>query len=134
MGGVLFDFGKKTLPERHRKNPDGFAMGAETRNYNYFADTPFKINRLWIGTMTNEKYFKTFVYDNISDKYYFYSRNDYTNVILPMFANSKYIIGWMDIGDYNRLENKPALNSSAMTILEEGGHVLCFYHLKHNKK
>ncbi|MDR1592903.1 MAG: 6-bladed beta-propeller [Prevotellaceae bacterium] len=136
IGGVLFDFGQKTLPERLRNNPEEFAMGTEKSNFKYFADTPFKVDQLWIGgSMANEKYFGTFVYDNISDKYYFYRRNlDYTNVNLPMFANSKYIIGWMDINVYNRLEKKPAFSSSTMAILEEGGHVLSFYHLRQNRR
>jgi hypothetical protein len=134
IGGVLFDFGQKTLPERLRRNPDEFAMSTEKGNFNYFTDTPFKVNQLWIGNMAAEKNWATFVYDNISDKYYFYRRNDYTNIILPVFANNKYIIGWVDIGVYNRLKDKPAFNNSTMAILEEGGHVLSFYHLKHNKK
>jgi hypothetical protein len=75
------------------------------------------------------------VYDNISGKYYFSRRNtDNAGINEPLFANSKYIIGWMDINDYNRLKNKPALNSSAMAILEDGGHILIFYHLKQNRR
>jgi hypothetical protein len=40
----------------------------------------------------------------------------------------------MNIEVYKRLKNKPALNSSAVAILEEGGHILSFYHLKQNRK
>jgi hypothetical protein len=136
-GGVLFDFGQKALPERLRKDTDEFAMSTEKDNYNYFADTPFKVNQFWIcGSTCNEgcPYVTTLVYDNISAKYYFYCNNDYTHIILPMFANSKYIIGWMDMSIYNKIKNKPTLNSSEMTILEEGGHILSFYHLKQNRK
>jgi hypothetical protein len=132
IGGVLFDFRQKTLPEMFRRDYE--KLDAEKSKFNYFIDTPFKVDQLWIGCLVNEERYATFVYDNTSDKYYFYRWNNYTDISHPMFANSKYIIGWMDIGDYNRLENKPALNSSAMAVLEEGGHVLSFYHLKHNKK
>jgi hypothetical protein len=132
-GGVLFDFGQKTLPERLRK--DAGAYMSETGKYNNFVDAPFKVNQLWIGIMANEVNLKTFAYDNISGKYYFYRMDrDYTHVNRPMFANSKYVVGWMDIGVYNRYRNKPPLDSSAMAVLEDGGHVLSFYHLKQNGK
>jgi hypothetical protein len=133
IGGVLFDFGQKTLPERLRRDTDEFAMGTERRNFNFFEETPFKVNQLWIGgSMSNEGYYATFVYGN--GKYYIYRRNDYTNAVLPVFANSKYIVGWMTIGVYNHLKNKPPLDSKAMAVLEEGGHILCFYHLKQTGK
>jgi hypothetical protein len=134
IGGVLFDFGQKTLSKRFRRDYEEFTMSTERGKLNYFIDTPFKVYQLWIGSMANEKRYATFAYDNISGKYCFYRRNDYTNVNQPLFANSKYIIGWMDINVYKWLEKKPAFNSSTMALLEEGGHVLSFYHLKQNRK
>jgi hypothetical protein len=132
-GGVLFDFGQKRLPDRLRKDVE--AHMRESGKYNYFRNTPFKVNQLWIGGMANERNYKTFAYDNTSGKYYFYRVNrDYTHVSWPMFANSKCIIGWMDIGVYNQHRNKPPLDSKAMAVLEEGGHILCFYHLKQTGK
>ncbi|MDR1339750.1 MAG: hypothetical protein LBK58_06845, partial [Prevotellaceae bacterium] len=134
-GGVLFDFEQKALPERLRRDVDEFAETTESSNYNYFTDTPFKVNQVWIGRMVNEGKSATFVYDNTSDKYYFYHNNlDYASVDTPMFVNSKYIVGAMDIGGYNYVKNKPPLNSSAMAVLEDGGHILTFYHLKQNGK
>jgi hypothetical protein len=127
-GGVLFDFGSKKLPERFRYDGEKFNTEEDSDRFNYFRETPFKVNQLWIGQMIFEQHNTTFVYDNVSDKYYSY-KLDYANIL---FANSKYIIGWMDIGLYDILEKKPPLNSSAMAVLEEGGHVLCFYHLKQN--
>ncbi|MDR1895816.1 MAG: hypothetical protein LBR10_03395, partial [Prevotellaceae bacterium] len=58
---------------------------------------------------------------------------DYTYLNLPVFANSKYIIGWMDMRFYEQLKNKPQLNGSTMAILEEGGYILSFYHLKQKR-
>jgi hypothetical protein len=135
IGGVLFDFGQKTLPKRARRDYEEFAVSTERDKFNYFTDTPFKVDQLWIGNMVNEGYVTLFVYDNISDKYYFNRNNiDNANITQPLFANSEHIIGWMDITVYNMLANKPALNSSAMSMLEDGGHILSLYHLRQNRR
>jgi hypothetical protein len=49
IGGVLFDFGQKTLPARYRQDYEEFSMSTEKGSFNYFVDAPFKVNQLWIG-------------------------------------------------------------------------------------
>jgi hypothetical protein len=99
--------------------------------FNYFQDTPFKLNQLWIGFAAHQQQYATFVYNTVSNKYYFYDWAD-EGIIDIMFANSKYLVGCVDIGGYNRLKKKPKVDDSAMAVLQEGGHGLLFYHLKQN--
>jgi hypothetical protein len=136
-GGVLFDFGSKTVPARLRNDYAGLTKGRKSGSYNYFIDTPFKVNQFWIGNVFHGKNKATFVYDTVANDYYFYDwineKLDYTDIYLSLCANSKYIVGWLDLGTYNSLRKKPPLDKQAMAIMEEGGHLLCFYHLKKSK-
>jgi hypothetical protein len=130
-GGILFDFGSKTVPEKYRNDYELFMEEGGGR-FNYFQDTPFKLNQLWIGFAAHQGKSATFVYNTVSDKYYFYDWGD-EGIVDILFANSKYLIGYVDFNRYNYLKKKPEINSSAMTVLEEGGHGLLFYHLKQNR-
>jgi hypothetical protein len=129
-GKILFDFGSKTVPEKYRNDYDLF-MTEGGGLFNYFQDTPFKLNQLWIGFAVHQQKYATFVYNTVSNKYYFYDWAD-EGIIDILFANSKYLVGYVDIGRYNRLKKKPKIDDSAMAVLEEGGHGLLFYHLKQN--
>jgi hypothetical protein len=130
-GGILFDFGSKTVPEMYRNDYELFIEEGGGR-FSYFQDTPFKLNQLWIGSAAHQGKYATFVYNTVSNRYYFYHWTD-GEIIDILFANSKYLVGYVDIRGYNRLKKKPEIDGSAMTVLEEGGHGLLFYHLKQNR-
>jgi hypothetical protein len=130
-GGILFDFGSKTVPERYRNDYELFIEEGGGR-FSYFQDTPFKLNQLWIGFAAHQGRYATFVYNTVSDKYYFYDWGD-EGIADIMFANSKYLVGHVSLETYNKLKKKPELDSSAMAVLEDGGHGLLFYHLKQNR-
>jgi hypothetical protein len=132
---VLFDFGEKAVPQRLRKG--SFQKFYSEGDYVYYLDTPIKINRFWIAFTEGTGYQKsTFLYDTDAKEYYFYKWNlkpgqlDFSDISRPVFTNSKYIVGYMDYTVYESLKNKPVLNNSDIAILEDGGHLLCFYHLK----
>jgi hypothetical protein len=131
-GGVFFDFGSKKIPANLRNDLEKLT---DSNNYIYHVDTPFKIGKLWIGQVRRNDNRETFVYDTGSNEYYFYDDEseqfDYVeNIINPLFINSRYIVGIIDMEIYNNMKIKPPLDDSAITIMEEGGHVLCFYYLK----
>jgi hypothetical protein len=129
---VLFDFGEKTVPHSSRTNYRNFLNG----DYIYYNDTPIKINQFWMSFTGIGKQHSTFLYNTDSNEYYFYKwkreseQLDFTDIYWPLFANSQYIVGYMDHSVYEFLKNKPLLDSSAMAVLEDGGYLLCFYHLK----
>jgi hypothetical protein len=138
VNGVLFDFGDKKVPHSMRTSAFNFIGG----DYIYYWDTPIKINQFWMafteeGTGWQKS---TFLYNTDSNEYYFYKwklkpgQLDLTDIYCPVFANSQYIVGYMDYTVYESLKNKPVLDSFAISILEEGGYVLCFYHIKQQQK
>jgi hypothetical protein len=138
IDGVLFDFDSKTLPARLRNDYSALTKSRKSGYFNYFTSTPFRVSQFWVGNVFHGKNKATFVYDTIANEYCFYDwipgKLDYTAVYMSLCANSKYIVGWMDLEIYNSLKNKPPLDKSAIAVMEEGGHLLCFYHLKQNKK
>ncbi|MDR1887272.1 MAG: 6-bladed beta-propeller [Prevotellaceae bacterium] len=132
---VLFDFGDKTVPHSLRTSFENFFSGDD---YLFYWDTPVKIHRFWMAFTEGKGFQKsTFLYDTDSGEHYFYEwklkpgQLDFTDIYRPVFANSQYIVGYMDYQVYKSFKNKPVLDGSAVSILEEGGYVLCFYHLKH---
>jgi hypothetical protein len=132
IGGVFFDFGSKKIPTNLRNDLDKLVDG---KDYIYHVDTPFKTGNLWIGQVRRNDNRETFVYDIRSNEYYFYDYasaqlNYVENIINPLFVNSRYIVGIIDLEIYNEMKIKPPLDDSAIAIMEEGGHVLCFYYLK----
>jgi hypothetical protein len=120
------------VPDWYRNDFNLFIGSGDS--FSYFQDTPFKLNQLWIGFAyaAHRQTFAIFVYNTVSNKYYFYDWGD-EGIVDILFANSKYLVGHVDLAGYNRLKKKPELDSSAMAVLEEGGHGLLFYHLKQNK-
>ena len=137
LGGVLFDFGTCKVPEKFRNDYDELTKMRKQKKFIYFFDTPIKVNNYWIGKVFNGQNKATFLYNISANEYYIYDwvpqKIDYTDLCMPLFANKNYIVGLLNLEIYNSLRKKPFLDTTIVEYLEEGGHLLCFYHnhMKH---
>ncbi|MDR2146367.1 MAG: 6-bladed beta-propeller [Tannerella sp.] len=135
IGGVLFDFGSNIPPIDIRNDYAKMTGERKRRHFMYFYDTPFRVNNHWVGKMFNGQNKATFLYNTDTDEYYIYDLVDmkinYTDIYMPLFSNKKYIVGWLNLDIYNSFNKKPVLDSAMINLLEEGGHLLCFYYLNY---
>ena len=106
----------------------------EKENFIYFIDSPMIIDNILIGKIFKEKNQATLIYNLETQDYFIneYKSNsvDFNNICLPIFASKKYIISILDLTVLENLKTKPKLSRSQINHIEEGGRILCLYHLR----
>jgi len=133
-----FDFGSNKVPEDLRYDHEKLAVERTKRNIIYFYNTPMIVKDILIGQIFFDGCKATLLYDMKKKEYSITQLKphevSYNNLLFPLFANQKFIISWLDYSIYEILKNKPLLNEKTLKSLKDGKRVLCFYHLKNEKK
>lgn len=136
MGKALvFDFGKRTVPDELKNSYDKLSEVRGLHNYIYFFETPIIVKNILIGQIFNGKNKGTLIYDmnnhNCEIHDWLPGKLDYKHIFLPISTNENQIIGWMDYEIFESLNVKPILKNEYLEHLKEGGRLLVFYHLNY---
>lgn len=129
------DFQKKRVPDELRKSYQEFLNERELHDYNYFYSTPVFIRNHIIGNIFSGNT-KAFVnIDTKRDQCYMKLLKEntinMTDPYLPLTVmNDSIIVSYLNDGIYNVINKNHSLDERMIKQLEEGGTVLCFYHLR----
>ena len=131
---INFDFGKHKVPEELKLNYEELANMRDKEDFIYFYDSPMIIDNILIGNIFKGKYKATLIYDLNTQQFFINEYKpksiDFNNICFPIFATKKYVISILDITLFENLKKKPNINNTHIRHLEEGGRILCMYHLK----
>ena len=106
------------------------------KKYIFMYNCPLTSNGYIVGSVFNKGNKATLIIDTKTNKCYI---NDWvknvkiSNIILPVYATSQYIVGWMDYEVYNVASDKNLFSPEMVEHLQKGGKILIFYYLKNKQ-
>lgn len=129
------DFKNKRVPDELRKSYQEFINERELHDYRYFYSTPVFIKNHIIGNIFSGNTKALVNIDTKQNQCYMKLLKEYninmTDPYLPLTViNDSIIISYLNDGIYNAINKNYSLDKETIKHLEEGGTILCFYHLK----
>ena len=129
------DFKNKRVPDELRKNYQDFVSERNLHDYHYFYCTPVFIKNNIIGNIFSGNTKALVNIDTKQGQCYMKLLKEYnfsmTDPYLPLTViNDSVIVSYLNDGIYNVINKDYLLDEKTVKHLEEGGTILCFYHLK----
>ena len=129
------DFKKKRVPDELRKSYQEFVNERELHDYRYFYSTPIFIKNHIIGNIFSGNTKALVNIDTKQNQCFMKLLKEFninmTDPYLPLSVqNDSVIVSYLNDGIYNVINKDYKLNDDIIEHLEEGGTVLCFYHIK----
>ncbi len=132
QGCYKISFGNYGVPKEIVGSYEKITEYESKKKYCFMHDCPLVTNNLIVGSIFHQGAKATLIIDLKTNKNYI---NDWVegvkiaNIILPVYANARYIVGWMDYEVYNAASDKELLSPDMVKHLKNGGKILIFYHL-----
>ena len=136
QNSFLMDFNGKNVPDDIKGNFEELAINRKNENYIYMYECPMIINNVILATVFHQGHSATLIYNQDIKKgsvVDWADDNKLSNMILPVYSNQEYIVGWMDDEVFESITDKERLNEEMVQHLKKGGRILIFYHLKNNR-
>lgn len=127
------DFNGQNVPDKLMHSYERLIEKDGKKKFIYMYDCPMIANNIIIANVFHQGNKATLLYDMKEKRSSIVDWKDgvkISDIILPVYACPKYIIGWMDYEVYNAIADKDIISDEMVRHMENGGRILIFYHLK----
>lgn len=132
-----FNFNNRNVPDDEKYSYDKLSSSKGKEKYAYLNDCPLILNNFMIGSVFQNGNKGTFLYDirrgKGGIKEWRADKIELSDIILPITVAQNCVVGWIDYSVYEALSDKSMFSSELIQHLNDGGHILVFYHLNDSK-
>lgn len=128
-----FNLNNQNVPDPLKYSYNKLLEENGKKKYTYFYNCPIFFQGKFMGTVFHNGNKSTFLYDSykkIGGIKEWKKGIQLSDIILPLYINSKFIASWMDYSVYEIISDKDKVPSDVIEHMENGGRVIVFHYLK----